>query len=910
MSNPSDFVIENGVLKKYVGLGGDVVVPEGVTSIGNSAFSGCSSLTSIILPEGVTSIGEYAFYRCSSLTNITLPEGVTSIGSWAFSDCSSLMSITLPEGLTSIGEYAFDGCSSLTGVTIPESVTCIRGSAFEGCKGLADADGFIIVRNDYVGIVLNDYVGPGGDVVIPEYVTCVDENAFYAHYEITSITLPPHVEKISHQAFFACGNMKKILLSDDLEELGEDVFSECRSLELVKSPIMLGYQSAPKCCFALQMKTGHPEYLAYSSKQKGDNLTDYAHPGKWNLYDLELINNGPKYKYSMNVRLVGALGRLLNPVELSAESRTIYVEWLNKQAKKLVAFAENLEEAGIIQALFDTNVLDEKTNKAVRKLLSASSVSSIADLASYKSEVQPPKLSPPVPKTAYEPEDYYEKRFQELHGDRVLRNMALVGVSIPSLQFKDGTPAPESLFRFLLASYGTQTTGPFHFIPEADEAAALLSSETLSEALDHVSGHLDGMAHPSLLPLICRYGTAKQIHTLTRASQNWSAFGSVGRKNQQLLQDAMVLSDTREAIIWLEKKHSIEPYAKVRGLTAKEVYERTLFNFGFDQAGKRMFDLGSTCIELSLGADLSLVMWNTKTQKPVKTIPKKGVDPETQSLVANEIADIRQNLKKAVKVKNGQLFAAFLNAETISAEQWKQSYLHNPFLKKLAELVVWEQDGKTFALTDIGFIYSDEKPYSFSDKPVKVAHPMEMQEADTTAWQKYFTTHGLKQPFQQVWEPVRKPEEIDKNRYGGCMIPFYRFSGQEKHGIIVKDFDSHDIIIIEFKDCYSRVERIDIKPYQIRMDDRFQILKFGLKRQTRQANHIVAYLDRVTVWERVRRDELSVMDLMPGFTLAQITEFIAAAQEANATNVLAALLEYKNANFTDFDPMDKFTLEW
>ena len=78
----------------------------------------------------------------------------------------------------------------------------------------------------------------------------------------------------------------------------------------------------------------------------------------------------------------------------------------------------------------------------------------------------------------------------------------------------------------------------------------------------------------------------------------------------------------------------------------------------------------------------------------------------------------------------------------------------------------------------------------------------------------------------------------------------------------------------------------------------------------RQVNHIVAYLDRITVIGRVQRDDLSVMDLMDSFTLAQITEFIAAAQEAKANSVLAALLDYKNAHFADFDPMAEFTLEW
>ncbi len=72
-------------------------IPKGVTKIGDSAFSRCSSLTNIIIPEGVTSIGGEAFCECSSLTNITIPEGVTSIENNAFSGCSSLTNITIPE---------------------------------------------------------------------------------------------------------------------------------------------------------------------------------------------------------------------------------------------------------------------------------------------------------------------------------------------------------------------------------------------------------------------------------------------------------------------------------------------------------------------------------------------------------------------------------------------------------------------------------------------------------------------------------------------------------------------------------------------------------------------------------------------------------------------------------------------
>ena len=111
-------------------------IPSSVTSIGNSAFAGCSSLSDITIPSSVTSIGNRAFADCSSLSDITIPNSVTSIGNEAFAICSSLADITIPNSVTSIGDGAFCYCSSLTGITIPDSVTSIGSDMFSECSSL------------------------------------------------------------------------------------------------------------------------------------------------------------------------------------------------------------------------------------------------------------------------------------------------------------------------------------------------------------------------------------------------------------------------------------------------------------------------------------------------------------------------------------------------------------------------------------------------------------------------------------------------------------------------------------------------------------------------------------------------------------------------------------------------------
>ena len=132
-----------------------IIIGDGVTTIGNFAFSGCSYLTSVTIPNSVTTIGNFAFGGCSSLTSVTIPNSVTTIGRKTFRGCSSLTSVTIPNSVTTIGDTAFYDCSSLTSVTIPNSVTTIGSGAFSGCTDLQKVNIGNSVK--YIGEYAFDY---------------------------------------------------------------------------------------------------------------------------------------------------------------------------------------------------------------------------------------------------------------------------------------------------------------------------------------------------------------------------------------------------------------------------------------------------------------------------------------------------------------------------------------------------------------------------------------------------------------------------------------------------------------------------------------------------------------------------------------------------------------------------------
>ena len=184
-----------------------LVLEEGITHVGKSAFVGCGFTGELTIPKGVTDIGYRAFGYCRGfMGSVTLPEGLTKIGSSAFAFCSGLTGVTLPQSMTEIGWSTFVGCSSLVDMVIPEGVTAIEGSAFSGCSSLAS-------------------------VTLPQSVTRIGISAFAECSSLVSTAIPEGVRIIEDYAFYGCSSLTSVTIPGSVTDIYDSVFVGCSSLE-------------------------------------------------------------------------------------------------------------------------------------------------------------------------------------------------------------------------------------------------------------------------------------------------------------------------------------------------------------------------------------------------------------------------------------------------------------------------------------------------------------------------------------------------------------------------------------------------------------------------------------------------------------------------------------------------------
>jgi hypothetical protein len=278
------------------GFTGDLVLSAGLTSIGRGVFAGCSGFTcELFLPAGLTSIGESAFCGCSGFYgSLSLPAGLTTIGNYAFSDCSGFYgSLILPECLTSIGDYAFSNCSGFTGeLTLPAGLKSIGNDAFSGCSGFK---GDLTLPSGLTSIgdsAFDGCSGFTGDLILPAGLTSIGDYAFDGCEGLTGdLTLPDGLTSIGDYAFRGCsGFTGDLTLPEGLTSIGNYAFHGCGGLDGVlslPSSLTLIRQNAFDHCYALTsiiISAVAPPNIAGNAFNNTNNCPIYVPTGTVDTY--------------------------------------------------------------------------------------------------------------------------------------------------------------------------------------------------------------------------------------------------------------------------------------------------------------------------------------------------------------------------------------------------------------------------------------------------------------------------------------------------------------------------------------------------------------------------------------------------------------------------------------------------
>lgn len=359
--NANEFVIENGVLVKYTGIGSHVVVPDCVHRIGENAFLGNEMLTSIELPESVTWIDSGAFKNCCKLTNVSLPAKLLNVGVDAFdntpwlktgdlviSNTGMLMkyqgtsdTVTIPESVTHFSYHAFDNCTSIKSIEFPASIEEISGWWFDDCRNLTHlqmAPNHPKYRSQGNCIIEGTTVVLGGaSVSIPMGITAIGNSAFKGRTNLKKIVIPGGVTHIGHDAFSGCSGLKQIQLPETLREIGKDAFGwdyhrSCEKLEHISIPDSVTHigEHAFRNCYALQSM--------YLSKQITSISINWSEWGSGEICACHSLKSlqAPGLnlsEYDSDVKKMLVQGFIDNPDLYDAGKQQEYIKYLNKQRK-------------------------------------------------------------------------------------------------------------------------------------------------------------------------------------------------------------------------------------------------------------------------------------------------------------------------------------------------------------------------------------------------------------------------------------------------------------------------------------------------------------------------------------------------------------------------------------------------
>ena len=852
--------------------------------------------TTVIIPDGVTYIGSYVFENCENIQEVRLPESINNIERCAFEGCKKLTTINFPEGLKYIDDRAFWGCEKLRDLHFPDSLETISSSAFSGCYGLVDTNGFIRTRDRLVLCYSDDK-----EIAIPDDIAVIGENSFWKCKNLESVVIPKSVKKIEQTAFYHCENLKTVSFDMNFPEIVEHY-------DQSSFPFRVEYRFPPHAIQKLKL----PSNIFKAMNKDNFDSDDFA-------YILANMSTKPylDFIYTANINASEVLGKTCLLLEKGKIKDT--------RAKFLTEFAvKNLDR---LEAQDITGLVDflKKANPA-----SAARMEVLPEIKEKLSGAPTHPIEQYV-KDAIAVSPLHEKIASQIKS---------------GLPYADGSGISSvNAVAFVLSEYAKMYEQMASFERGNMANIAVLENGYLltpSETADHVAEALDQEALVQLLRdklylpqyrlyvlAFARYAGEESIQLIVRDIK-FNRKGNVkARYKARNFEEALYLSDTRAAVEYFEANKKLHLYARSHGMAPEDLQlQKMLPTFGMDESGTLCYDVGGDTVKATLTSDLTFEFLDTNTGNVTKSFPKKSGIPEKNACCATEFSKTKKEINDIIRKHIDTLKKMHMSGTTLSVATWKNTYLNHPVIKKLAGLLVWQDEKQHyFAVDDNGNIFDVLETSYIPDGKIGVAHVLDMPKEEVAAWQKLLTCKKKKQLFTQMWEPIVINDAIITSlttRYEGAILTNAErtaFRAKMK----AKGIDVHAKEMLgEFQpklgsyaydtenDMYlgndlSLHYTIDVEKKEITLGK----MSVSYSPNTKELNALIAELDILTLRHQVQADryELLTDDTLESFTLLQIDDLLNVSVKSNAVKCSAVLLNYKNKHFADFDPMEEFTLE-
>lgn len=942
-------------------------VPKGVSKIPDAAFRDCPQLRIVELSEGLESIGDRAFHTCISLESIDLPSSIRMIGNDAFIGCRQLKSLSLPEGMKRLGIRVFNGCSmlrdirfpgslqkleltlnhgmpSLTSIHIPDGIRQIRNDMLDSCDKLTDGYisdkislGSLSVKSRQVAasVYCNsaDAHSPKRREEYESYIKKNRKKMLISALEMGHFSVAAYVLNLAGSPIKELKELIEAALKDQKTEVAAflieyqqnrydtKVLERHADVEMAKGlefrpPQALGYDKEwvlmrnRNGIHVIKNRDGSETEVSIQQLQSWLKAGESLHICFWQLMQqsterdlayiaIHQVAKAWRQKLEKLITAQNARAVLGHLHDIISSNKRLAV----KQSQGVVDFVSR----------FFRLLAEEDLNKTYQLLEKKGGKSA---LSVWQKNPALPDMSSSGPVVAHPIEQLVQENFRISSLTKKLQKAVKRGVV-----YKDSNLvcSPNVLIYIIKKTYEMVPTSAYigyeghekvwnnSFLKNVQKMRNEMVLEPVIASLDQnaLRDCLQDLTEKDKLPyavtafaMIC---TEEQMKKLRNNSQlKYVAAGATLNKGEFAFEYS-----------------SKDSYMQLNGISKQDYLETKMTDLGFNEEGEILFDLGTSVVAAILRPDLGVDLQDRTSGKPLKSLPKDGIDKTEVSFAERTLRNLKKEIREFLAERRNVLLEDFLSGRGREERFWKAAYLLNPTLRTLGSLVVWQQGENTFTISGKGVIDSSGNPYVLQGLEIKVAHPVKMQQEEVRGWQDYFVANKLKQPFDQVWEPVIHADSVESGRYAGSVVKFNLFVNKPEHGIWLPSYPGLYL--------YDRTppRRISMSALSINISfnqaiDQYKIsdlkitlgtLEYESRYKSNEWNHQISLLDKWTSAAKVQEDNTSVALVLDGFTAAQINHLIRVARRSRAEKCLALLTEHLNKAHPGFKPGEKLTLE-